>query len=341
MILIEDNCKENLDQIAQEHFQNLISPINQDGTFHKTQSLIGRIEVQLSNDLYLKDRVNFWNYLLRNNYENLQKIITAKPDILATIIDDIGIQFGHGIFSNHVNYRTANPTEFGGIVKRVFGYDNYRDNGLAVLNTAKLDVNYCPYCNQQKTQNIDVTNTMTGVQRMVALFQLDHFYPQSRFPFLGVSFFNIIPGCSPCNAHLKGEKDFNIETHFNPFHKRFNDYFKFKLTQIVFTKFDELETKIENIKHHDMNAIVDFKLEERYNDIDCLRTAFNLIAAYRHRSSVVKRSYAKQIRGLFGTLDSTNKTLMKSQGIPLNSNQINDFQMGKFKRDICIQLKLI
>lgn len=341
MILIEDNCKENLDLIAQEHFQNLISPINQDGTFHITQSLIGRIQEQLKNDLYLKDRVNFWNYLLRNNYENLQKIITAKPDILATIIDDIGIQFGHGIFSNNISYRTASLTEFGRIVKRVFGYDNYRDNGRAVSNTAKLNVNYCPYCNQQKTQTIENTDTMTGVQRMVALFQLDHFYPQSRFPFLGVSFFNMIPGCSPCNAHLKGEKDFNITTHFNPFHKRFNDYFKFKLTQIVFTKFDEVETKIENIKLHESNAIVDFSLVQRYNDSDCKRTAFNLIAACKNRSSVVKRTYAMQIRGLFGSLEVTNKALMKSQGVPLNPNEINDFQMGKFKRDICLQLRIL
>ncbi len=341
MVLIDDNCTENLDQLAQEHFRKLIEPRNLDKSFHKTQSLIGRILEQLENDKFLLNRKLFWKYLLCNNYENLEKIITARPNALADMINDIGCNFRHCLFSNHLNNRTANLTEFGRIVKRVFGYENYRDNGFAVINNAKLNVNYCPYCNQQKTQSITITNGTNGMERTLALNQLDHFYPQSRYPFLGISFFNLIPSCSPCNVQLKGEKDFSIETHFNPFHKRFDDFFKFQLTQIVNSKFEEVQTEFGTVAMHLENNIEDFRLVERYNDNDCKKIAFNLIAAYKNRSSAVKRSYRAQFKGLFATFENTNETLMKSQGIPLNSNQINDFQMGKFKRDICIQLKLI
>ncbi len=341
MVLIEDNCSEDLDKLAMGHFQALIYPRNQDGKFHKTQSLIGRIEQQLLLDILIIERVAFWKFLLGNHYNNLERLITGRPDEIERIITEIEVNFGLNLFSRNISYNQASLTKFGVIVKDIFSYTNYRDNTSSRLNAEKLNIDYCPYCNLQKTQAVQITNGLTGNPKLIALYQLDHFYPQSRRPYLAISFFNLIPGCAPCNAVLKGEKDFNINTHFNPFNKRFNDYFNFRLTQVVYVKYEEVETKIYNTMHHDNNAIVDFGLEQRYNDVDCKRTAFYLITAYRNRSHAVKRSYISQIKGLFGTMDSTNQTLLQSQGVPLKANNINDFQMGKFKRDICKQLGLI
>jgi len=36
---------------------------------------------------------------------------------------------------------------------------------------------------------------------------LDHFYPRSRYPFLGTSFYNLIPSCHQCNSSVKGAKN--------------------------------------------------------------------------------------------------------------------------------------
>ncbi len=61
-----------------------------------------------------------------------------------------------------------------------------------------LDLKSCPYCNRNYT--FTVVNK-DGKMRP----QIDHFYPKSKYPFLAMSFFNLIPSCPSCN-HIKSDK---------------------------------------------------------------------------------------------------------------------------------------
>jgi len=342
MVLIEDNCTEDLDQLALDHYQALIRPRINNGSYHSTQSLIGRIEHQLSISPFpLKKQVDFWKYLLANHHHKLQRIICGRPEELAQLIDEIDALFGNSLFSRNRNYHLAYLTPFGNLVKTVFNYNNYRSGNLAIQNSVKLNVNYCPYCNLQETQIITTTSGLTGNEHSLALHQLDHFYPQSRHPYLGVSFFNLIPGCAPCNATLKGEKDFNISTHFNPFNKSFNDFFRFRMSRIVYNKQEDVEIFIESKQPHGLSQIRDFVLISRYNHSTTQQMIFNMMESYKNRSPAIQRSIAAQIKGLVGSLATSNNMLLKSQGVPLESTKINDHPRGKLKRDICIQLRLI
>lgn len=57
----------------------------------------------------------------------------------------------------------------------------------------------CPYCNRQYiTSYIDVDNK----KRTTA--DADHYYPQSKYPLLALSLYNIIPSCLVCNRTFKG-----------------------------------------------------------------------------------------------------------------------------------------
>ncbi|WAC02263.1 hypothetical protein N7U66_00305 [Lacinutrix neustonica] len=153
--------------------------------------------------------------------------------------------------------------------------------------------------------------------------------------------FNLTPGCSPCNAHLKGEKHFTVSTHINPFQTKFDDYFQFRLKDIVFSSKTDVSIVIENIKMYSRSSINDFKIEERYNDQNTKVKVFNLVEGIKNRSPVIQKSLLQQFSGLFGKLDNINRTLLKSQGVPIEAKQINDFEMGKMKRDICKQMGLI
>lgn len=62
---------------------------------------------------------------------------------------------------------------------------------LAYWLQSQLDVKVCPYCNRM------YTTTLYGKKRIRPDF--DHFYPQSRYPYLAVSLFNLIPSCNVCN----------------------------------------------------------------------------------------------------------------------------------------------
>ena len=57
----------------------------------------------------------------------------------------------------------------------------------------RLGIKACVYCNAQYA----TTATVKG--KMVATYDLDHYYPKSQHPFLCTSFFNLVPVCARCN----------------------------------------------------------------------------------------------------------------------------------------------
>ncbi len=337
MLIIEDNTAVNLDNIALEHYQNLISPLLADGrSYHKRNSLIGRIHKQRLEDLRntQQQRVDFWDFLLNNNYANLMRIITSRPNDLKNCINEVSRLFGNALFSTHISYDLARLTAFGKIVNKVFNYDLYRKKSECGRYCAQLNLRYCPYCNEQVIQVITQGNNQK------VLHQLDHFYPQARYPYLSVSFFNLIPGCSVCNSQLKSEKNFDIDTHFNPFHKRFDDYFTFELEDINCGSEEDVKIIYTNKQVYNPHAIEDFAIMERYNQAH-KKIPYNIMRSLKNRSPKYRRSIFEQFKSLFRIYDNTTNRLIENLDIPKERNQINNTQLGKLKRDIAIQLGLL
>jgi hypothetical protein len=340
MIKIDDNALVDLDKLAKSHYESLIAPILLDGiNYHATSSLIQRIRIQKNLDAFLLDqrRFIFWNYLLDNSFTNLKRIIVSRPNILKNMIDEIEIICGVGFFSNDIDYGNATLTEFGGVVKKIFNYSLYRGKQECEDNCAQFNLSLCPYCNVQVIQVISRINGLTGSPERLALLQLDHFYPQSRHPYLSVSFFNMVPGCSQCNAQLKLEKKFDIDSHFNPFHKRFDDYFEFKLRNIILSDQSDVEFNISNKLPYLDNAIVDFEIISRYSNNVPKRAIFRLVKAFKCQSPKIINSLSQQLIGLFINNESKRRVMLNNQNVPINQNEINEVHLGKLKRDIAIQ----
>jgi hypothetical protein len=343
MVKIDDNTHIDLDQLAITHYDELILPINNDGTYHARQSLIGRIKARKEVDRLIPDplRVGFWDYFLNNNYANLRRVISSRPDELQLIINEIDAQFGLGFLSISHSYLNAQLTGFGQIVKSVFNYENYRNTDRPANYFNSYNIKYCTYCNKDEIQNIEEINNATGNILRTRLYQLDHFYPRSRYPYLSLSFFNLIPGCANCNATLKGEKNFNINTHFNPFHKRLNDFYQFEINTIIPKEVSDISISILNPHNHPNNAIEDFRIINTYNQGVVPELLFNMINLFKNRTKKVQRSVLSQLKGLSGSVEHSNNDLLEYQGVPLAASQINSKQFGKLKRDVCIQMQLI
>lgn len=62
--------------------------------------------------------------------------------------------------------------------------------------TQHLDVNVCPYCALENIQSYSGQNISVRPD-------LDHFYPKTRFPFLSISLYNLIPAGPICNQKHK------------------------------------------------------------------------------------------------------------------------------------------
>jgi len=238
-------------------------------------------------------------------------------------------------FSTDIDYNNAKLTEFGNIVKDVFNYRLYRNKQECRENCFQFNLSYCPYCNEQ------VTHGLTGQAERRALLQLDHFYPQSRHPYFSVSFFNMIPGCSQCNAQLKLDKRFDTTSHFNPFEKRLDDYFKFQLDSILLSNETDVDISYVNKSPYPDDALVDFRITLRYENIAHKRVIFKLFQAFKNHSPKINRSISQQIIGLFTINESKTKILLDRHNVPLNRNEINHVQLGKLKRDIANQIGVL
>jgi len=113
-------------------------------------------------------------------------------------------------------------------LKSVFDYDDFikeKEEWYAYTLTQQLGVNVCPYCNRNF---IHTSINEHGKTRA----ELDHFYPKSKYPFLSISLYNLIPSCHVCNSNLKKARDFYIEKHIHPYENNYLSDFRFEIEYI-------------------------------------------------------------------------------------------------------------
>lgn len=89
------------------------------------------------------------------------------------------------------------------------GKHPYNSNVLA----KGINIKTCPYCNE----NTSYTFFYKSNSRYRRTFDWDHIIPKDKYPFLAMSFFNLLPACKVCNQ-LKNNISIKISPHmdFNP-----------------------------------------------------------------------------------------------------------------------------
>lgn len=110
--------------------------------------------------------------------------------------------------------------QFNELVQWAMRYKDLRSNDY-IRYFKELNIHSCVYCNAQYAivlEDVEEDNQ----KKSIARFQLDHFWPESLYPFLCTTFFNLQPSCANCNLHKSNkEGKFNLYTHkvedVNPF----------------------------------------------------------------------------------------------------------------------------
>lgn len=185
----------------------------------------------------------------------------------------ITIKLLKSIFSKLKNHFVENLNQFYARIYSVFHYDaliESREPWGAYKLTHALQVTVCPYCNRNY---IHTSYNEHGKTRP----ELDHFFPKSKYPFLSISLYNLIPSCHICNSNLKGAKDFFLVPHLHPFVENVNSDFQFEIKykdKVVEEIVADLEsfdivlnclTKDEQIKTRVENSSKTFLINELYN----------------------------------------------------------------------------
>lgn len=96
-------------------------------------------------------------------------------------------------------------------LKEVFDYDAFaRMSGKWGLMELALQLNktvkVCPYCNGEYVFAFKLDKLASDRLGRAYKSPFDHYFPRARYPFLGLSLYNLIPSCSRCNSSMKKDK---------------------------------------------------------------------------------------------------------------------------------------
>ena len=94
-----------------------------------------------------------------------------------------------------------------------FNYQSLSKRAIIRKLLESLDSKVCPYCNRQYV----VVTAAKGPRP-----QLDHFFPKSKYPYLAVSLWNLIPCCACCNQ-CKSSLDTFSKKILYPYDEEFGD----------------------------------------------------------------------------------------------------------------------
>lgn len=256
--------------------------------------------------------------------EHIDELLIAKPKRLLEL---------HGTINEKLS-RTG-ITEIEEDVKYILNYDifsNKKKTKYDIYDLSQaLSINTCPYCNRSYTNTV-ITKNGNKLTRP----EFDHFFPQSQYPLLAVSFYNLIPSCKTCNSSLKGTKEFNLDEYLHPYIDNVTDNISFSYELTLANK-SGLKVKVKTDDAKIENTASAFELEEIYNshiadleDMIKIRQYFSdryLSILMANMSGELAISIDEAYRIVFGT--------------EYNNEDFSNRPLSKFKKDILNELGII
>lgn len=241
------------------------------------------------------------------------------------------------------------------ILSEIFDYQSFSEGNQWCRNKliTLLNIEVCPYCNRQYITNY----IKDGKSRTTA--DLDHFYPQSKYPFLALSLYNFIPCCAICNRTFKNANDKEL---LYPYEEGFDDnelQIKFYTSsekednkfQYLLGENLDFEIKLKNsieLNEDSKKMFID-KLERADNTKEC----FNLEIVYNSHKNYVRELYEKfqmynevYIEDIVKSLGdklkiNKNKATKLYFGNYLDKRNYNKQPLSKLTTDILEQLKMV
>jgi len=218
--------------------------INQKG-LPKTEN---RTAVKLSpNDIKLLKKFN--------NEKMIKTLMSAKAKYIRNFIELISKKYP--TFNHKKGQRKSN-------INKVL-FNIFVDNGYNNVNKFKfiddIGLKSCPYCNRTFIYTLNNKRNLKP--------QIDHFYHKANYPYLAMSYYNLIPSCPTCNGFgAKEDKDSYEDGLKHPYEIESNDFkfsFDIESINIIDNKLDEDSVKIELKTKYQANSDY-FGLEELYKE---------------------------------------------------------------------------
>ena len=283
-------------------------------------------------------------------WDNYEKILILEPDKFQTFADSFVDTNGNkiNVNVNDVNWKKwqvgETKIEFYKAIVEAMNYEHVRESKNGYLKYFEmLNIKTCAYCNASYIMNVrtkkrDKKGFQIG-EELKGRFELDHFFPKSKYPFLCISFFNLIPCCPCCNRWKSDdESTFSLYTS----QKQDLDVFTFYLTNFSI---------IEYVLKHDVNKL-NIKLKAKDINLKYNHEArFHIEELYEHFKDEAEEilwiflsqnnAYFKQAMESFNKVFDSKALLRIMYGVYEGDENIHKRPLSKMKMDILHQLKLI
>jgi len=235
-----------------------------------------------------------------NNKRAIKFLISANPIMQKKIIRYISKKYPHFHNKNSNAYK---------ILQNVFlshGYDKI-DKYKFIKN---IGLKSCAYCNRAYIFTINKNKNLKP--------EIDHFYPKHIYPYLGMSYYNLIPSCPTCNGFgAKGTRDSFKDKLKNPYEIKCDDFkftFNIKSVNILNNKIDE--------KSIDIKLITNETANDDY---------FQLNNLYQENKDIIIELYQKLYQE--NTKEHFQKLSKSLKGIEFDENEIHKLITGGYKDD--------
>lgn len=323
-----------------------------DYTYKKGKSI--KLKVETHSDTY--------RFLEKySEEENLKKLLAGDFNVQHQIIKDVFAGIPDGSHKTNTETKRFEPInnrksdipkdahievdDFNSILRSLFEDQLFdgKASGEVHINkekvVARLGLRVCPYCGRTYIYSVSPER---GGKRVKVKPQIDHFLPKSKFPFLAVNLYNLIPSCTPCNMEpAKGDKSPLVE--FGKKDLKIMHPFLFEDNRITFlydarseAPYDASEMDIK-VNYHGNDV-----LKNGYNDfffIDELYKYHNVEAHDLYYRMKTWKSEAQKAYKALGLPD--DYWAMQPElffGFPLNESQAPLRPLFKFYKDIYKQL---
>lgn len=218
-------------------------------------------------------------------------------------------------------------------LKSIFNYDWFNDKEANVIYNAydlcnNLRIDTCIYCNRLYTSTVITTKNEKIIRPT-----LDHWFPQAEYPLLALSFYNLIPSCSPCNSSVKHSNPFQLPNNIHPYVDK-DITAEYKLKSIYNNSLNTFKIAIDTKNTKITSTLETMRISEIYEhhqtelaDLDLLQRKYN-------------KRYLKDLGKILGTNLSEREVYRIMFGVEYEDENFHKRPLSKLKKDI-LNMKLI
>nr|WP_321232353.1 hypothetical protein [uncultured Psychroserpens sp.] len=307
--------------------ESLIKAFESEIDIHHKEAL-NNLKNLLAKNRYLKSKESSYLRLIIREFQKNNFVSCPLKD-METLIDKIRvvpakrkIKFAGKSKPSYLKDEILNALDYKG--KRSSFYPKYFQS---------LGIKSCIYCNSQLTITIQKIKNPIEYK---AKFQVDHYYPKDKYPYLSIALFNLYPTCASCNL-AKSNNPFDFKLYDNKIN---TNLYQFKLNKKSKAKFlitrdiEDLEivfTKIGNPQYEDI-----FNVNEIYH------TQKDLAEEIILKALAYNETYREDLKDIYRNYRINDELINRLiLGNYSNPEDIHKRPMAKFMQDIGKEVGLI